>query len=195
MHVKSQIRIIGIDDGPFKKGSKRCIVIGCAFRGSEQIDGVLKTSIKVDGLDATEKFIKLLNNSKFKDARIIMLDGITFGGFNIVNIKELYEVTNLPVIAVNRKKPDIKEFMKAMKKLPNFSERKRAVKDAGKIYAMKIEQGDKKGKIYFQKSGISINDTEKIINITIKTSLFPEPVRVAHLIATGVVLGQSIGRA
>jgi hypothetical protein len=195
MHVKPQIRIIGWDDGPFSRNSKRCIMIGCVFRGGEQLDGILKTTIKVDGIEATEKIGRIILKSKFRDARIIMLDGITFGGFNIVNMKELYEITQLPVIAVNRRKPNLEEFIKAMKKFPEFEKRLEAVKAAGRIYSMKISNNNQTGKLFYQKVGISRKDAERIINISLKTSLFPEPLRVAHLIATGVVLGESVGRA
>lgn len=194
MHIKEQIRIIGWDDGPFSRNRKKCLLIGCVMRGHVQIDGILRTYIEVDGIDATEKISTRIINSKFRDVKIIMLDGITFGGFNIVNIKTLYELTGIPVIVVNRKMPDKEEFMKAMKKLPQYRIRAEAVKDAGKIYSVKIENRGSKGKIYYQKYGISKKDAEKVIKISIYTSLFPEPVRIAHLIATGVVFGESIGR-
>ena len=194
MHVKEQIRIAGWDDGPFSRNRKTCLLIGCIMRGRMQVDGILRTYIKVDGLDATEKIASRLLNSKFKDVRVIMLDGITFGGFNIVNIKTLYELTKIPVIALNRKIPDIKEFLKAMKKLPHYRTRKKAVEDAGKVYSAKIEARGVEGKIFYQKYGISKKNAEKVIKVSVYTSLFPEPVRIAHLIATGVVLGESIGR-
>ena len=194
MYIKPQIRIMGWDDGYFSRRNKRCLMIGCVFRGHMQIDGVIRTYISVDGLDATKQVAKAILNSKFKDVRIIMLDGITFGGFNIINIKELFELTGIPVIALNRKKPNIKEFLNAMKKLPYFKLRLKAVKDAGRIYNVKIKKHGQEGRIYYQKAGISKKDAEKVIKISIYTSLFPEPVRVAHLIATGVTLGESIGR-
>ena len=66
MHVKPQIRIIGWDDGPFSRDSKRCILIGCVFRGGEQLDGILKTTIKVDGIEATEKIAKTILKANLK---------------------------------------------------------------------------------------------------------------------------------
>ncbi len=195
MHVKEQIRIIGFDDGPFSRRNKRCLLIGCVFRGHKQIDGVIRTYVEVDGLDATERIAECVTKSKFKDARVIMLDGITFAGFNIVNIKELEKATGMGVIAINRKKPDIEEFLNAMKKLPNYKKRLACVKAAGKIYSLRIELGAQRGRIYYQKAGLSKKECEKIIKVSVYTSLFPEPLRVAHLIATGVVLGESKGRA
>ena len=46
--MKKEIRIIGIDDGPFNKfKEKEVLVIGTIFRGGEWLDGVLSTKIKI----------------------------------------------------------------------------------------------------------------------------------------------------
>jgi hypothetical protein len=193
--IKKQIRIVAWDDGPFKFDMEECILVGVIFRGGEFLDGVLRTTIRVDGLDATEKIAEAIKRSKFKDLRVIMLDGITFGGFNMVDIKELFSETNLPIIVVNRKKPNIEKFIKALKKFNDFEKRYRIFKNAGKIYSLNVKSHFREGKIYFQFFGLEREDAEKIINITIKNSIIPEPLRVAHLIATGIVLGESIGRA
>jgi len=87
--VKEEIRILGIDDGPFTKDDKEVIVIGVVYRGGEFIDGLLRTFVEIDGLDATEKLAKMINSSRHKQQlKVIMLDGITLGGFNIVDVKK-----------------------------------------------------------------------------------------------------------
>ena len=108
MFIKREIRILGWDDAPFEKGSSgKVMLVGTVFRGGSSLDGVLRTEIKIDGLDATEKIISAVQKTKHKDLRVIMLGGITFGGFNFVDIKELRKKTGLPVLVVIRKKTDI----------------------------------------------------------------------------------------
>ncbi|MFH7882614.1 MAG: DUF99 family protein, partial [Candidatus Aenigmatarchaeota archaeon] len=52
--IKSEIRVLGFDDSAFEKNSESLVpVIGVVFRGGKFLDGVLKTEVKVDGLDAT----------------------------------------------------------------------------------------------------------------------------------------------
>lgn len=191
--IKKEIRILAWDDGPFEFKSKgKDILIGVIHRGGSYMDGLLKTEIDIDGTDAEKKIINITNKTKHKDQlRIIMLDGITFAGFNTVDIKNIYEKTKLPVIVINRKKPDFKKFIRSLKNLPNSEKRLKAVENAGKVYWVKV----KNKKICFQCYGIEIKDAEKIIKITSTRSLIPEPLRIAHLIATGVVLGESVGRA
>jgi len=190
--IKKEIRILAWDDGPFEFKSKgKDILVGVIFRGGQFLDGLLKTEIDIDGLDATEKIIEKTLKTKHKDLRIIMLDGITFAGFNIVDIKEIYKKTNLPVIVVNRKKPDFEKFISSLKQLSEPKKRLKCVENAGHVYWVKV----KNKKVCFQCSGIEIEDARKIIKETSTMSLIPEPLRVAHLIATGFVLGESVGRA
>lgn len=193
MKIKKEIRILGWDDGPFEKGTKGKVpVIGTIFRGGSFMDGLLRIDIQIDGLDATEKMIKAIKKSKHEDLRILMLDGITFGGFNIIDVEKLYKKTSLPVIVILRKKTKMKKFKEAMKKLGNYEKRLKCIKNAGKFYKFK---GKKRGKsICFQKIGLTKEDAKKIINISSTRSLIPEPIRVSHIIASGIVKGESIGR-
>jgi hypothetical protein len=191
--IKKEIRILAWDDGPFEFRSKsKTILVGVVFRGGEFMDGLMKLEIDVDGDDAEEKIINIINKSKHKgQVRIMMLDGITFGGFNTVDIRNIYEKTKIPVIVVNRIRPDLEKFVDTIKKLPNSERRLKAVENAGEFYSVKI----KNKSIYFQCHGIDINDAKEIIRLTSTRSLIPEPLRIAHLIATGIILGESVGRA
>jgi len=190
--IKKEIRILAWDDGPFEFKTKgKDILVGAIYRGGQFLDGLLKTEVEIDGEDATEKIIEKTLKTRHKDLRVIMLDGITFAGFNTVDIKEIYERTNLPVIVVNRKKPNMEKFIEVLRRMPNPEKRVEAVKNAGPIYWISI----KNKRICFQCYGIKKEDAEEIIKTTSTMSLIPEPLRAAHLIANGFVLGESVGRA
>ncbi|NOZ81535.1 MAG: DUF99 family protein [Candidatus Micrarchaeota archaeon] len=189
MMVKNEIRIAGVDDGPFQ--GEKCLVIATIFRGGNFLDGLLSTEITVDGTDATEKIGRMIANSKFKDLRVIMLDGITVGGFNVVDIKELNRSTGLPVIAVSRRHPDFNRFLKGLENLDKKEQRIKAVENAGELYCT----NNGKTKLWFQISGIGKTDAEKILKMTCVRSNIPEPLRVAHIIASGIIRGESVGRA
>ncbi|MBU5575049.1 MAG: DUF99 family protein [Candidatus Aenigmatarchaeota archaeon] len=197
--IKPEIRILAIDDGPFEfKRKGKDILIGVIFRGGEFIDGVLKEEIEIDGNDAEEKIIKMTNETKHKgQLRVLMLDGITFAGFNIVNIKNISEKTKLPVIVINRKKPNFDYFLKALAKINKYEKGMECVKAAGDVYLTKVKPlKDKRyGKVFYQFYGCTNDIAEKIIKLSSTRAFIPEPVRVAHLIATGIVLGESLGRA
>jgi hypothetical protein len=192
--VKSEIRILGIDDGAFIPRSIAMVpVIGVVFRGGKFFDGALKTDVAVDGSEATEAIEKLINNSRHKQQlKVIMLDGITVGGFNVIDIMSLHKSTNIPVIVVNRKKPDIKGVKRGLKHFEDFEKKWKAVKNAGKIKEFVVKDSKK---IFYQVVGMKDEDAEDVIRLSCTHSYLPEPLRAAHLIATAVARGESVGRA
>jgi len=198
MIIKRQIRILGVDDSPFKRTDKYTQIIGTVFRAGEYMDGLLSSKIRVDGFDSTDKIIQMIKKSRTKgQLRLIMLDGIALGGFNVMDINKLYKKTKLPVVVVIRKRPDFKAIEKALKHLSKPKQRLALMKAAGKIHEMKIRHKElrKSGKVYFQFTGLTEKQTRQALKITIVHGLIPEPIRVAHLIATGIKFGESKGRA
>jgi len=195
MHsIKKEIRILGFDDGPFKPRShQKVLVVGVVHRGGKFFDGVMRTWVICDELDATEKIAKLVNETKHKEEiQVLMFKGITIAGFNMVDVKELYEKTDIPVIIVMRKEPDMDNFKDALKNFDNYEKRLDFIRNAGKIYKVKIK---KNKSIYYQFIGLEKKEAEKIIKLSSTRSLIPEPLRVAHLIASAMVDGESRGRA
>jgi hypothetical protein len=191
--LKSEIRILGFDDGAFSRTDAQVLVIGVIFRGGKFLDGALKTEVEVDGNDATDKIVKLINSTRHKQQlKIIMFDGITLGGFNIVDIKKIHEQTRIPVLVINRKHPDVKKVRKALRMFEDYEERWKMIKDAGKIKRFKVR--DSKD-IFYQAAGIDDRTAREVITLSTTRSYIPEPLRVAHLIATAVVKGESYGRA
>lgn len=195
--IKKEIRVIGIDDGPFDfRKDKRAVIIGTMFRGGSLMDGIMKREAKVDGSDITLTIIDMVKSTRHKDLRVIMLDGITFAGFNIVDIKKIFKETHLPVIVVVRKFPNFEKIKNALKNLDDFEERWKLIESAGKPKRIKVESIDgRKGFVFIQKSGINLSDAKMIVKLSTTRGLIPEPIRIAHIIASGIVFGESRGDA
>ncbi|MBW2995847.1 DUF99 family protein [Candidatus Woesearchaeota archaeon] len=186
--MKKEIRVLGVDDAPFDKFKKgNVLVVGTLFRGGDWLDGVLSTKVRVDGNNSTSRLIKMVNKSKFKpQLQALILDGIALGGFNVVDIQELNKKTKIPVIVVIRRMPDFNKIKAALKKMKKVGKYK-LIEKAGEV--------SKVGKIYVQLAGLSLEDAKKVLKITCTRSLLPEPIRIAHLIAAGIVKGESKGDA
>jgi len=186
--VKKEIRVVGIDDSPFNKfKDKKILVVGVVMRGGSWVDGVLSTKVTVDGNDSTKKIIEMINKCKFKpQLQCIFLDGIAVAGFNVVDVKELNKKTKLPVIVIIRRMPDISNIRKTLIKI-NKKYKIKLIEKAGKV--------EKINDIFVQLIGINLERTIKILKVVCTRSLIPEPIRLAHLIASGVVVGESKGRA
>ncbi len=182
--IKQEIRVLGIDDGKFTPRTKgEVLVVGVVFRGGCSIDGVMHTKIAIDGLDATEKLAAMINGSPHRhQLRIVMLNGVTFAGFNLVDIQKLNSVTGLPVISLTQTKPDLDAIHSALKHLPNTEERWQIVLNAGAVH----EVTNRGAKLYMGVGGIALADAQKILKLTSTRGSFPEPLRVAHLIASGI---------
>jgi endonuclease V-like protein UPF0215 family len=186
--MKRQIRILGIDDSPFNKfKDKQVLIIGTIYRGGDFFDGILSTKVAVDGSDSTRKLTQMINKCKFKpQLKVIMLDGIAMGGFNIVDVKKLSEKTKLPVIVIMRDYPDLKKIKTVLKRL-GMSKKIKLLEKAGEII--------KYGKIHIQLTNIKLEEAKKILKISCTNSFIPEPLRAAHIIGAGVVKGESKGNA
>ena len=184
--IKPEIRVLGVDDGVFSPHVKGFVpVVGVVFRGGYWLDGVMHTEVEVDGVDSTEKIASMIMTSPhYKQLRVLMLDGITFAGFNVVNIKELNTKTRLPVIAVTREKPNFTEIREALNNLPENEERWKIIQNTGKM--LEVSTRSENEKVYMQLSGILEEDARKILQLTSTRSSVPEALRVAHLIASGI---------
>lgn len=184
--MKPEIRILGIDDGVFQPHTKGVVdVIGVVFRGGYWLDGVMRTEVEIDGMDATEKiFSMILNSPHYDQLRIVVLNGVTLAGFNVVDLMELFNKTGLPVIAVAREKPNFEDIRKALENLPESGKRWEAIENAGKL--IEVQTRDAEEPIYVQIVGISEEDARKVLKRTSTRSNVPEALRVAHIIASGL---------
>ncbi|WP_172456333.1 DUF99 family protein [Methanofervidicoccus sp. A16] len=178
IHIKDEIGVLGIDDGPFSKESKEVLLIGTYYRGNRILDGVYFKRIEKDGMDSTEKIVEIVKGKHEKKINVIFLDGITFGGFNIADIHKIYEKTNIPVVAVMNNLPDYEKIERAlMKYFKDYESRISILRS--------LPKPEKFDDIYLQYVGIERKTLELIIKKTRLKSKVPECLRVSHLIGRG----------
>lgn len=184
--IKPEIRVVGIDDGFFIPHTQgQCDVIGVIFRGGYWLDGIMRTRVEIDGMDATEKIADMITSSPhYGQLRVIMLDGVTFAGFNVVDTTRLFKVTGLPVIAVTREKPDFEDIRRALENLPFAEERWKVIRNADRIVRLFTRRGERA--VFMQVTGVRVDVARRIVKSTATRSNVPEALRVAHLIASGL---------
>jgi endonuclease V-like protein UPF0215 family len=137
--------------------------------------------IIVDGLDSTET---LLNNLSETEQDAIILGGVTFGGFNVVDVDYVCKTTSTPIIVYSHQFPDIEATKSALRKhFPDWRERWARYESLGEIYKFKSQ---KYPAIYFEKIGCTIEYAEKILSDQTISCQIPEAVRVADIIAKGL---------
>lgn len=184
--IKPEIRVLGVDDGKFALHSEdQALVVGVVYRGGFWFDGIMHTVLAVDGLDATAKITRMIKCSPhYKQLRVVMLNGVTFAGFNVVDIKELNTQTGLPIIAVSKRKPNLPKIHQALMSLPNGEDRWKAILNAGEIFSLTARNSNRK--IYVELAGIPKETADSIMKLTSTRSNIPEALRVAHFIASGL---------
>ncbi len=192
MNLKHEMRVLGVDDSPLVAQS--VLVVGALFRGAEWLDGVMRTYITKDGMDATEKIAEMVCSSKHHtQIRAMLLDGITYGGFNVVDIHALHELTSVPAIAVMRNFPDLESMHEAVQHVSEPEFRYSLLLKAGGF--TKVITRDEGHPLYIQTAGIEPEDGAQIVRRTALHANIPEPLRAAHMISSAIVLGESSGKA
>ncbi|CAB3288878.1 conserved protein of unknown function [Methanocaldococcus lauensis] len=176
--MKDEIEVIGFDDAPFNRTDKICILIGTFMRGNKIIDGVYFREFKKDGMDVTDKIIDITKGKHYNKIKAIFLSGITFGGFNIANLWEIYNKTKKPVIVVIDKYPNKKKIFSALKKyFDDADERINLIKS--------FPEPEKLDNIYVQYVGTNRDFVKNIIKKTRLKSKIPECLRISHIIGRG----------
>ncbi len=174
--MKQGARVLGIDDAAFEFEDDRTFLVGVVYRGTEFIEDIVIEEVEVDGYDATEAVIRLYRGCKNPgQIKAVMTDGISFAGFNLVDIHQVSEELDVPVIAVTANKPNREDFRATMERTGNKDERFDKFDDAEPLEL-------KDGTAYLQFAGIELADAKQVVKDTTIHGLSPEPIRVAHMI-------------
>ena len=184
--IKPEIRVLGVDDGVFLPRTEGTVdVVGVVYRGGYWLDGVMRTEVEIDGMDATDKIASMIKSSPHhRQLRVVVINGVTLAGFNVVDIQSLSKEVDLPVITVTKEKPNLAEIKMAVENLPEYEKRWQAIKNAGEI--AEVYTRNEEEAVYVQVAGISRSDAERILKKTSTRSNVPEALRVAHIIASGL---------
>ncbi len=179
--LKEQARIAGVDDGPYLRGSRRTPIIITIMRMDGYIEGFLSSHISTDGLDASEVISKTLNGSRFSEQiRAILSDGACLGGFNVLDLEDLNDRCNVPVITCSDEVPNDISIEKALRE--NFEDWEKRLGLIRRWKPRKLELRD--GLCYVRSHGISDPHAEWIVKQTTKLGRTPEPLRISHMAAS-----------
>ncbi|HEY7371909.1 MAG TPA: DUF99 family protein [Polyangia bacterium] len=181
--------VVGFDDGPFARDrpGARVLLVG-AVCARTRLDGVISGQVRKDGRDATARVAALVRGSQFDGhVRAVLLNGIAFGGFNVVDIHALAETLARPVLVVARRAPRLALIRAALTRLPGGAAKWRLIERAGPMEPL--------GGVFVQRAGLSPREALQLLAATTLHGNLPEPLRLAHLIAGGITTGKSRGRA
>ena len=184
LRLDRTIKVIGFDDAPFSRTSGSLVSIAGIVCGGTRFEGMVWGQVLPDGLDATDAISGLLLGGKFlPQLHLVLLDGIAFGGFNIIDLPELASRLQIPCVAVMRRQPDLAAVEKALRYLPDSEYRLELLRRAGRIYAFEP--------FFFQVCGEQPEVIARVLQRLTDTGKVPEALRLAHLIGAAVITGVS----
>ncbi len=177
--------VAGFDDAPFPRHHRGdVLVVGAVYAGL-RLEGVLSGKVRRDGVNATRVVWRLIEGSRFgAHIQVVLLQGIAFAGFNVIDLHGLHARLKRPVIAVARKPPDMDGVRRALlENVPGGARKWALIERLGPM--------ERAGGVLVQRAGISLEATDALIARLAVNSALPEPLRTAHLIAGGIALGES----
>lgn len=181
--------VIGFDDAPFAAEHRGDVLLVAAVYAAGRLEGVLSGKVRRDGANATRTMIRMVKQSRFSEhVQAILLQGIAFAGFNVVDLWAAHQALAVPVIAVSRRQPDMTAVKRALLEHVRGGERKwRLIEKAGPMQAV--------AGLFVQRARIALDEVEDLLVRLSINSTLPEPLRTAHLVAGGIALGESRHRA
>ena len=187
--MKPIANVVGFDDGPFDKtvASAPVQLLGLVY-ARDRLDGALTTEITRDGDAATDALATVIESSRFdQHVQCVMLQGLTFGGFDVVDLDALHTRLKRPILVVARKPPRMDGIEYALAALPDGDQRLERIRRAGPMEEI--------AGVWVQRAGIDVDLARATLELHIRHGSFPEPLRVAHLLAAAFVTGHSHGSA
>jgi len=185
-NVLQQFRVVGVEDGGFSKkildyGISKTFFVSVLFVGTWFYDFQLD-KITVDGLDATEKLAEMLRGWSFDT---VILAGVSFAGFNLVDSASILKEFKKLVIIVTRTKPNNISVKNALRQhFKDWRIRWNIFERLGPVYEVVSMVNDPP--IYVEVVGTRLDYAERVLRSLSTCCRIPEPIRVARLIARGL---------
>jgi len=181
--------MLGVEDGSFdpqklqRKG--KTVLCGVLTHGFK-VEDVFLRLIEVDGLDATEKLLDM--TGKIGPLDVVLLGGVTFGGFNIIDPVAVNESLGVPVVVVTTERPDNEAVLSALKK--HFEDWRlrygvfERLASVSPIYETKLNP--RENPVFLEVVGMEFERALEILRRVTVRGRVPEPLRIANRVAKAV---------
>ena len=188
IRLNQTLRILGIDDAPFSKRTVEPVLVSGILCSNTRFQGMLRTYIHKDGMEATQALITMISQSKYlAQIHAVLLDGMTLGGFNVVDVPLLAATLQKPCISVMRRSPNLEAIQEALQNLSHPEQRWRLFQESGPVHS--------RTPFFFQCYQCDPDTAGALLKYVTLQGHVPEPLRMAHLINSAMILGQSNNKA
>ncbi len=176
---KKGLRALGIAESFIKDQSTHSQLAGVVMRGDLQIDGFGLETITVGGLDATKGVLRLFEGLDRRDINLILLNGCIISWYNILDLDELYEKLDIPIICVTYEESD--GLDKYFKEFEDGEKRIEIYKRLGNRIPILLHTGHE---VLVRHYGLEDDkDAKRALDKFTLQGAVPEPLKVARLLA------------
>jgi len=173
--------IVGVEDGSFQKGVTRKALLAAVLLRGVEIRSVKLTEVTIDGLDATRRLSEILSEWEFA---AVMLAGVSFAGFNVIDPTVIHERFRKPIIIMCKTRPDNKAVKRALRRhFEDWKIRWLVFEKLNSFHRISVSVGEP---VYVEIVGTDVRVATNIIRALSFYGRVPEPIRVARLIARGL---------
>jgi endonuclease V-like protein UPF0215 family len=175
---KPALRALGIAES-FVRSRSTSILAGVVMRADLRVDGLAYAHATVGGDDGTEAVLNLYRQLDRADINALLLSGAALSWFNIIDLQEVFEKTERPLICLTyEESPGLEKYIREY--FPNPAEKLRRYVHLGVRVRVRLRTGFE---VYVRVLGLSTEDARILLNKFILDGRIPEPVRVARLVA------------
>lgn len=180
--TKPHPRVVGVDDGAFGREDAFAPIAAVVVSAPAYVEAVRRSRVHVDGTDGTETVVELIRSTGALDGvRAVLLDGAVVGGFNVLDLDRIHDALGVPVVAVTRRPPDFGRIHAALRTwFGADAERRWGLLRAHRL--RRVPTGEEP--ILAAAVGCRSLDAATLVRRTTVRGYWPEPLRLAHLIAS-----------
>ncbi len=181
LHIhKKGMRVLGIAES-FVMDYEKSVLAGIVMRSDFIIDGVAFSEITVGGMDATEGILQLFRSLQRGDINAMMLNGCVISWFNIVNLEELYEKLQIPLVCVTYEESEgLEGHIEHHFKDRERDSRLEAYRRLGNRTKLTLSN---KYEVLIRFLGMDTAEVKAILNKFTLHGRVPEPLRIAKMAA------------
>ncbi|MBE0517540.1 MAG: DUF99 family protein [Methanophagales archaeon] len=185
MHVnKKGIRVLGVAES-FRREHEKSVLAGIVMRSDFIIDGVGFTYITIGGMDATEGVVHLFESLQRDDINVMMLNGCVISWFNIIDLHEVYNRLQIPLICVTYEESEgLEEHIAKHFEASERDSRLEAYKRLGDRVPVRLHEHFE---VLIRSLGIDDADAGAVLKKFTAHGKVPEPLRVAKIVARAIL--------
>jgi len=180
--AKDHFRVVGVDDGAFSREDTWAPVAAVAVAAPDRVESMKVGRVRVDGHGAAAEVVRLVRaTGGLEGLRAVLLDGAVVGGFNVVDLDEVHRALGVPVVAVTRHPPDFAGIHAALTKwFPRDAAARWKMLRSHRLFALPYPDLP----LRVAAVGCRRADAAVLVRKTTVRGHVPEPIRLAHLVAS-----------